>query len=147
MNNRTAFVIPYRLKWHFFHPFWTVSWFFGELKSFVTRGLHGWAPGDSYSLCSYMQHWMPAALDEMINRKCGIPAELYPEGDQSEKNDEIGWARWEGLLKAMKDGFLAHNELDAAEAPNPGTPEYEALEKRAKDGLAVFSKYFGHLWY
>lgn len=144
-------------RWHkIFHP---VEMYY-EVKYFIQRGRRGWADQDTWGLDNYLDSWLPDAIDHLNEHTHGYPPELTPE-------------KWSEILKTIAEGFRARQKAsdglykdELGEYPvyrpegmtreewipikDAHTNRIEELRKRDMaifdEGMALFVKYYDHLW-
>ncbi len=107
-------------------------YWFKEVKWFIQRGKRGYADCDAWNLDSYLEGWLPEALDKI--RKDGMS---YPMGMKPKE--------WNKILKEMAKGFRAMYDADTDENYK-GAKKIEEAIKLEKKSLELFSKYFNNLW-
>jgi hypothetical protein len=60
---------------------------------------------------------------------------------------DLTFKAWQGVLKDIENGFLAHKKIDEINFPVKNyLKNLEKLEKARNKGLALFIKYYQHLW-
>lgn len=105
---------------------------YAECRSFVERGLYGYAREDLFSLDTYLTTWMPAALRALKD------GHSYPSESTSEE--------WAGILEKMALGFEAHETIANLDYDFKDKAAEAELEATTKEGMDLFVKWYGALW-
>lgn len=108
-----------------------------QIKAFIQRGSRGYSDRDVWSLCSYLNEWLPKALKDLQSQKTG-----YPIGMKCR-------CEWDKTLQKIIDGMESNRkwmELDFDFKGNAGKKIEMNLRKKSKEGLELFVKYFNNLW-
>ena len=94
---------------------------YNETKFILQRARRGWADSDTWSLDSYLDSWMPAALRHLKEHKHGVPASMFvPEdsivggdwqGNPSEEGMVRAEARWDAIMDKMIEAFEASKRI------------------------------------
>jgi len=135
------------------HLYW-----WGALKNFYLRGLHGWGQQDWWGLDHYLAGWLPDALRHLAEKEHGHPAQILgPDGraiysmdydpETSEETEEggDGMVAWRDALNRMADGFAAWALLNEYGWHGESEAERE-LERMHHDGFLLFINNYGSLW-
>lgn len=128
--------LPYRKRWYLRHP---DKFYLHAIKQpirrYWQRARRGWCVDDAWDLHSYLDRLIPAMLDHMRHNSCSWPGEpMTPEE----------WSGDGGILDRIAQGFRAH--LSILDYDWETDAEMKELEKRHKDGMKLFVKWYGHLW-
>lgn len=116
-----------------------------EIKWFFQRGKNGYAECDVWSLCNYLEEWLPKAIRDLKENISGCPSELY---DKENKGKEC--ERWENILEKIIQGFEASRSLSNldffTEDNKIDKKKEEELNRKFNEGMKLFAKYFNNLW-
>lgn len=107
-----------------------VRYYYKRAHWFIQRGLRGYSDYDVWSLDGYLCKWMPDALAALQQ------GHTHPTS--------ITMEEWKEALEEMRQGFIAHEQMNNWTSLQDG--EYELLEKRFKAGMAQLTLWFGSLW-
>lgn len=112
-------VEAYYAVWRFFHYGWgNPCNAYRDIKGFLQRGKRGYADCDVWSLDSYLNSWLPAALRRLKATKQGVPSRVFePEdcgedGSPSEEGMKRAETRWNDILDQMIVGFEAGRRME-----------------------------------
>jgi len=86
---------------------------YNAVKWFMQRGRRGWADCDTWSLGSYLDAWLPAALRKLKDHP-GIPMSMFdgvPTDDETYKIAEAQ-ARWHAIMNKIIAGFEASGRIE-----------------------------------
>lgn len=134
--------------------FFLREWYY-NVKNFIHRGRHGWAPTDVWDIDDYLSSIIPPMVRIIAKKGTGCPQEFY---DEKLVNNEC--APWHSVLEEIAQGFEAAREIKNLghffkfkkdkEGKNY-TKEYqrekgEQLTKKMDRGLMLFTKYYLNLW-
>ncbi len=153
------FHLSYNLRYSLLHPWKIVSDFLSQGWWFLQRGWRGYADCDTWDIGSYLNEWLPEAIRKLESRKIGYPIQisdiLYGKDFNFEKatpeQGEAMEAEWHRIMKAIADGFEAARIIEEEVLyPQHRDPEkrelYYNLEKKVKEGMALFPEWYGALW-
>lgn len=114
----------------------------GKIKRFWQRRIRGWDDSEIWSLDVTHAQWILPRLQRLLEVKNGYPSEFSNPDDDM---DDSGLERWRGILSKMVRAFdlIAQKWDDAEWQENAEAPEYREIE----DGLVLFAKYHGNLWW
>lgn len=128
-----------------------------EIKYFIQRGRRGYADKDLWSFDYYIAGWMPDALRDFkraMKKYGGVPTyfeyDLYKEKDPSKitaKQWKIAEKEWVKTINKMIAGFEANNKQDNLAPGKNCVKEWDKLEKVRLEGMGLFVKWFGGLWW
>jgi len=112
-----------------------------NVKAFYQRGARGYADRDCWGIDWYICEIMPGMLRTMTDPTKG-GGNSYPgfiHGTEANTSK-----RWKGTIEKMAKGFEAHRRL--AEFDYRNDAQRESLKKQRDEGIALWVKYFDHLW-
>jgi len=104
-----------------------------KIKWFIQRGRRGYADCDLWSFDLYLANMLTKALKQFIDGCHTHPMDLEN-------------ARWKKILEDMLAGFKATVAIGELQTTEQYEKEYHKLKKTQDRGLALFVKYFNHLW-
>lgn len=123
-NGRVVFKLNYMKSYYIFRPHMVILEYIQYWSSIIERGLYGFHYSDTWSLNSYLCTWLPNALLYIKN------AHSLPIGMNCDE--------YEIIIGKIIDGFNEWLKI---------IEDWEGDQKIADEGLELFKKYFGHLWY
>lgn len=137
--------VRYRLWRIYVNGTQPISWFEDHttrpLRSFWVRGRRGWTIEDTWSVDGWLDGILPQVLDELRKNNHGWPGEPMTFEE---------WNGDGGIIDQIADGFRAHRSLcnlDFVGDDHEIDREAEtALTERYEHGMALFAKWYGHLW-
>lgn len=100
--------------------------------AFVQRGRRGWSHGDLLTL----DRWLAQVLSTAITAFAA---------DTNWAPQDLSWEEWQAALAEMAAGLQAHADTYTASGGAPG-PQFHPVGALA-DSLALFGRYYGHLWW
>lgn len=108
-----------------------------QTKYFFQRGMYGYADEDYWSLDGYLCKWLPGAL-RRYKKSIGYPG---IEGAKTPKE-------WGDVCEKMARGFEAKIKQDEItwSKTEDFKKKYAKLQKEYEEGMALFVKWFDHLW-
>lgn len=143
-----AHPIRYRL-WRIYlaavHPWTTLeNATIRPIQLFIQRGRRGWTVEDTWDIDGWFVTVMPAMLDHLRKHSHGWPGEpMTPEE----------WSGDGGVLDQMAQGFRAHHALmemtyigDEPYSVEKHAPMAAELQAKADAAMALFARWFPHLW-
>ena len=112
-----------------------------DIQAFWQRGRRGWAGRDAWGIDNYLSSFMPEMLNHMIDDEMGGVNSYPGEGTEGAENIKD----WHKIIKKIAKGFEAGRLMDELGSKNY-MREYKKLKKVQDEGLALFAKYYNHLW-
>ena len=112
-----------------------------NIKAFYQRGTRGYADRDCWGIDWYICSWIPSALRTMVNKEKG-GGNSYPGKPWGKEADTFD--HWQATIEKIAVGFEAHQQVANFEYEND--KEKIKLLKIRDEGMALFIKYFDHLW-
>ena len=115
-----------RVYWAIYRYFKNSPWgsprrIYNETKFVLQRARRGWADSDTWSLDSYLDSWMPAALRHLKENKHGVPSCMFmPEdliseedwqGNPSDEGMVRAQIRWNAIMDKMIEAFEASRRM------------------------------------
>lgn len=137
---RYHFGIPH----YFVRPWMFVAETWSNFSAFLERGLYGYAREDVWDLFSYLNSWMPDAIELLIDNMHGCPAQFVDDNG----NVEEGLKRWREILIKIRDGFRANHILEVSGLGSHGRhlKMIEFLKAKRNEGFALFITHYESLW-
>ena len=120
----------YNLKYNLIHPHKIFIHLYQEIKSFIHRGIYGYAKKDVWSLDFYLATIISNAIKHLKDNHYGHPSLLT--------NDQ-----WVEILDIMIKGFEAKIQMDNMCYKSD---EWEHANRQVEKGMSLFIKYFDNLW-
>lgn len=102
--------------------------FWRKFKGFFQRGLKGYAKYDLWDFDLYLCKIIGNGIKELAEKATGSPA-------------DISYENWVEILNKMSDGFLNFYEKEVN-----GEGACKEDNKKLKESLSLFKKYFKTLW-
>jgi hypothetical protein len=139
----------YELKLKLYYPvyrfFRRITEFPDDIIAFWQRGRRGYADRDAWAIDFYLDSFMPDLLRTMVDRKKG-GGWTYP-GDAKDPRADT-FKHWKKTVQAMAKGFEASRAMDDIEykSVRDHRKKWKALDKKRKQGMELFVKYYHHLW-
>lgn len=99
------------------------------IKRAIQRVIRGWDDKYWWGHCDYHAKMTAEALDEMIKKCNGHPHEMTSR-------------EWKKILREMRDGFRAVEELGETIEPR----KVKKLMEKTEKGLALYAKHYFDLW-
>lgn len=98
------------------------------VRSFIERGRRGWSICDVWAIDYYLDRIIPEMVERLRQTGHGCPSELDEE-------------QWNAILAKIVAGFKAHAKMMAEVL-------YDDAELQAEidEGMALFIKWYSHLW-
>lgn len=119
------------------HPWLVAMNWARRMKWFFQRGWRGYSDCDNWNIRSYLNSWMPMALQNLRWAKYGYPVGLKCR------------CEWEMILNKMQRGFEANKKMDELDfdfKTEKGMKEFKRLKRESREGLKLFAKHFHSLW-
>jgi hypothetical protein len=120
----------YNLKYNLIHPHEIFGHIYREIKSFIHRGLYGYANNDVWSLDYYLAKVISNSVRHLKEHLHGYPSGLTED-------------EWDEILEKIIIGFEANIKLDDVEY---NSAEHKEKLKAFNIGMKLFVKYFNNLW-
>jgi hypothetical protein len=150
--------IQYRVWYPLYRKWLWITELPAEIKWFIQRGRKGYSERDVWSLDYYIATWLPKALRELkrSGRKYGgtptyFAYDLFGKKkhykDLTEDQWKVADKAWMKTLDKMIEGFEAWNKLDEVRLDKNYDKKMKALEKKRTEGMSLFVKWFGGLWW
>jgi hypothetical protein len=130
-----------------------------EIRWFIQRGRRGYSESDLWSLDWYLSNWMPKALREfkksIRGKYGGVPSYFAADLAKNKKHfkdlTDEEWAKakieWLKVIDKMIAGFEASVKQESIRADKNHRKNWDRLEKTRLEGMGLFVKWFGGLWW
>jgi len=124
------------------NPIYSIPRFFSNIKSQIKwawqRVFRGYDDRWYWSLDGHLNWIIPICVRKM-KKGMGCPSSLY---NKKNKRDEC--KEWHKILEKIAQGFEANEKIFSKYLWKG--KRFEKLDKKYKDGMKLFVKYFDNLW-
>lgn len=111
-----------------------------EIKWFVHRGRHGWAPRDTWSLDDYLARVISESVKHLRDTSHGHPGDICDCVDDHHR-DCNGMQRWNEILDEIIEGFEASRDPWGLFGES-----YDAAKAKRDRSLELLKRYWTALW-
>ena len=113
---------------------------FRKVRSFIQRGIRGWANEDTWNLYYFLANVIANATKYLLKTQHGYPGSLTEE-EWNKELEEMIWAF--EYYRDSSDIWMQDNNRVGNEQAKKNK---EKNEDRAKKGIQIFIEHFRDLW-
>lgn len=113
-----------------------------KLKHFWQRRTRGWDDSDVWCLDITHARWILPRLQRFLEVKTSYPSEFVNPDDDT---DDSGFQKWQDIVQKMINAFSII--LKKEDDPDWIYLNHSEENVSIEEGLALFAKYHGNLWW
>jgi len=130
MKSIIQFSNGYSLRYNLIRPYKILMHVYQEIKSFIHRGIYGFAKKDVWCLDYYLAIIISNSVKHLKDNHYGYPSQL------TEK-------QWASILDEITNGFKMKIKMDNMVYKSK---EWEEANMQAEKAMHLFLTYFDDLW-